>query len=167
MDTLLDSQSSGYTIVTHNGLGFDFDILAEESGRIKDCKKVARTHVDMIFHIFCEKGFGVGLNAAAKAIGESKSEGMSGSLAPRLWKEGEHQKVLDYVAHDCRLTLDVATKSEQKGTFRWITQKGKKAFFALPSGWLTVEDAMKLPLPDTSWMDNPWNRSKLSGWLNR
>lgn len=126
VDTLFNFQRSGYTIVTHNGLGFDFNILPGESGRTEDCKKLALRHVDMMFHIFCGREVGVGLNAATKAIGQSKPEGMSGSVAPRLWKEGEHQKVLDYVAQDCRLTLDIATKSEQEGTFRWITQKGKK-----------------------------------------
>lgn len=166
IDFLLDRRQAGDTIVTHNGLGFDFDVLAEESGRIEDCKKLALSHVDMMFHIFCEKGFGVGLNAAAKAIGQSKPEGISGSRAPRLWKEGEHQKVLDYVSQDCLLTLDVATGSEQEGSFRWITQKGKTAFLSLSTGWLTVEEAMKLPLPDTSWMDSPWPRSKFTDWLN-
>lgn len=166
IDYLLAQSQAGYTIVTHNGLGFDFDVLAEESGRIEDCKKLALNHVDMMFHIFCEKGFGVALNAAAKAIGKSKPEGMSGSLAPRLWKEGEHEKVLDYVAQDCRLTLDVAEKSEAQGTFSWITQRGKRAFLNLPSGWLTVEEALNLPLPDTSWMDKPWPRAKFVDWLN-
>jgi hypothetical protein len=165
IDYLMDRQEAGYTIVTHNGLGFDFDILAEESGRTEECKKLARNHVDMMFHIFCEKGFGVALNAAAKAIGMSKPEGMSGSLAPRLWKEGDHQKVLDYVGKDCLLTLEVALKSEQEGSFKWITRIGKPAYMNLPKGWLTVEQAMTLPAPDTSWMDNPWPRSKFVDWL--
>jgi hypothetical protein len=166
VDLLLDRQKSGYTILTHNGLSFDFDILAEESSRTADCKTLTLGHVDMMFHIFCGKGFGVGLNAAAQAIGQSKPEGVEGSQAPLLWKQGAHQKVLDYVAQDCRLTLNVAEKSAQQNSFRWITRRGKKASFNLPRGWLTVEEAMNLPLPDTSWMDNPWSRSKLSGWLN-
>ena len=166
VDYLMDRQGAGYTIVTHNGLGFDFDILAEESNRTEDCKILALNHVDMMFHIFCEKGFGVALNAAAKAIDKSKPEGMSGSMAPRLWKEGEHQKVLDYVAQDCLLTLEVAHKSEQEGSFQWITQKGRPAFMNLSNGWLTVDEAMKIPPPDTSWMDNPWPRSKFVDWLN-
>jgi hypothetical protein len=36
---------------------------------------------------------------------------------------------------------------------------------ALPGGWLTVEAAGKLPLPDTSWMDEPWAREKFTGWM--
>ncbi len=157
--------TEGYTIVTHNGLGFDFDILAEESGKLNDCRKLALQHVDMMFHFFCGKGFAIGLNAAANAIGISKPADVDGSVAPQLWKDGKHQTVLDYVAQDCRLTLDIAKASEQARKISWITQRGKKSFFDLPNGWLTVEEASKLPLPDTSWMDNPWMRSEFTVWL--
>lgn len=43
----------GYTIVTWNGLGFDFDILAEESGMLEKCRRLANNHVDMMFHALC------------------------------------------------------------------------------------------------------------------
>ncbi len=156
---------AGYTIVTHNGLGFDFDILAEESGQRDDCRALAVGHVDMMFHFFCGKGFPIKLTAAAQAIGMSKPVNVDGSVAPQLWKDGDHQTVLAYVAQDCRLTLDVAETSEASKKISWITGRGSKSFFELPVGWLTVEDASKLPLPDTSWMDNPWPRSKFLGWL--
>ncbi len=165
VDVLIEKTKQGYTIVTHNGLGFDFDILAEESGRDDDCRKLALNHIDMMFHFFCGKGFGIGLNAAAKSIGISKPADIDGSVAPQLWKNGKHQQVLDYVAQDCRLTLDVALASEKNKKITWITQKGSTAYFSLPSGWLTVNDAMQLPLPDTSWMDNAWERTKFTNWL--
>ena len=47
---LTTMRSQGYTISTWNGLGFDFDILAEESGRYEECKREALNHVDMMFH---------------------------------------------------------------------------------------------------------------------
>jgi len=156
---------AGYTIITHNGLGFDFDILGEESGQTEDCRALARTHVDMMFHFFCGKGFPIKLNAAAKAIGMSKPANVDGSVAPQLWKDGEAQTVLDYVAQDCRLTLDVGKTSEAAKRIRWITGRGTTSSLELPDGWLTVEEASTLPLPDTSWMDNPWPRSKFTGWL--
>jgi hypothetical protein len=165
VDSLLASVADGYTIVTLNGLGFDFDILAEESGRLDDCRRLALGHVDMMFHIFCSKGFAVGLNAAAKAIGLSKTADVDGSLAPMLWRDGEHRKVLDYVVQDCRITLDVAAASERQGMFRWMTKRGSLANMTIPGGWLAVHEAMTLPLPDTSWMDNPWPRSKFTDWL--
>ena len=157
--------NSGYTIITHNGLGFDFDILAEESGQTDDCRDLALGHVDMMFHFFCGKGFPIGLNAAANAIGISKPANVDGSIAPQLWKDGVYQTVLDYVAQDCRLTLDVANTSENSKRISWITGRGTKSYFELPVGWLTVKEASKLPPPDTSWMDNPWPRSKFTGWL--
>ncbi|MEX2524867.1 MAG: ribonuclease H-like domain-containing protein [Gammaproteobacteria bacterium] len=165
VDYLIDKTNEGYIIVTHNGLGFDFDILAEESGRIDDCRLLALQHVDMMFHFFCGKGFAIGLNAAAKSIGVNKPVDVDGSIAPRLWKEGQYQKVIDYVAQDCKLTLDVAIQSEKANRITWITRKGGVSSFDLPNGWLTVEQAMNLPLPDTSWMDDPWPRSKFTAWL--
>jgi hypothetical protein len=167
VDFLLDQIKNGYTIVTHNGLGFDFTILAEESGRLEDCRKLAVGHVDTMFHVFCCKGFGVGLNAAGKAIGISKTEGVEGAIAPQLWKDGKYETVLKYVGQDCKVTLDVAEKSEQRRSFSWITKRGTPSNLAIPDGWLTVQEAMKLPLPDTSWMKPtpPWPRSKFTKWL--
>ncbi len=46
-------------------------------------------HVDMMFHVFCRLGHGVGLDAAARGMGVAgKPEGMRGELAPVLWAEG-------------------------------------------------------------------------------
>ena len=47
---------NGCTIVTWNGLGFDFDILAEESGMLAECRRLAIGHVDMMFHVLCRLG---------------------------------------------------------------------------------------------------------------
>ncbi len=165
VDFLIEKTKQGYTIVTHNGLGFDFDLLGEESGRLDDCRDLALNHIDMMFHFFCGKGFAIGLNAAAKSIGISKPEDIDGSVAPKLWKEGHHKQVLDYVSQDCRLTLDVALTSEKNKKITWITRKGSTSYFSIPAGWLPVIEAMELPLPDTSWMDNAWERSKFTGWL--
>jgi hypothetical protein len=165
VDLLLKKANDGYMILTFNGLGFDFDILAEESGRHKDCKQLARSHVDVMFHIFCLKGFGVGLDASAKAIGLSKSTDIEGWMVPQMWKDGKYKQVLEYVGQDCKITLEIAIKSDKDRTFRWITKRGSISSFDLPNGWLSVREAMRLPLPDTSWMDDPWPRSKFTNWL--
>lgn len=166
VDILLEKTKQGYTLVTHNGLGFDFDILAEESGRFDDCRDLALDHIDMMFHFFCGKGFPIGLNAAAKSIGISKPADIDGAVAPQLWKDGQYQQVLDYVSQDCRLTLDIAKASAENKKITWLTKKGSTAYFSLPNGWLSVKESMHLPLPDTSWMDNAWERSKFSAWLD-
>lgn len=154
----------GYTLLTWNGLGFDFDILAEESGEFQACKRLAMEHVDMMFHFFCVKGFPLGLDAASKGQGlPGKPEGMSGAKAPDLWIKGEYHKVLDYVSWDVKNTLAVATVVETSGRLNWTAQSGRPNTWEC-NKWLTVREAMELPEPDTSWMTNPWSRSKFYGW---
>ncbi len=109
VERLSQMVADGYTLLTWNGLGFDFDILAEESGAQEECQELAREHVDMMFHVFCDRGFPVALDKAAEALRiPGKPEGMSGYLAPRLWADGQHEKVLGYVAEDVRIALDIA-----------------------------------------------------------
>jgi hypothetical protein len=163
-----EAANDGYSILTWNGLGFDFDILAEESGMIEECKTLALGQVDMMFHAFCILGHGIGLDAAAKGMNlAGKTAGMSGALAPRLWAEGKRQEVLDYVAQDVRTISQLAKACEKAGVVRWISRRGVLRDMILPDGWLPVSAALKLPEPDTSWMSNPWPRTKFTGWLRR
>lgn len=156
----------GYTIVTWNGTGFDFDILAEESGMLEECRSLAVGHVDMMFHVLCQLGHGVKLDAAAKGMRlAGKLEGVCGAVAPILWAEGKRDEVLQYVGQDVRTTMEVATACEAYGAMRWIARSGMRRSMALPRGWLSVEEAAKLPQPDTSWMSEPWPRAKFTGWM--
>jgi len=165
---LSNKVDEGYKILTWNGLGFDFDILAEESGLTDECRRLALDHIDMMFHVFCELGYGVSLDRAAKTMGLSgKEEGLSGALAPRLWAEGRQQDVINYVIQDVETTLDLALICEQRRQLRWTTRRGTIGELKLPKGWLSVRNAMNLPEPDTSWMTNPWSRKKFLDWLNK
>ena len=159
--------AAGYTLLTWNGAGFDFNILAEESGAWQACARMASEHVDMMFHIFCLRGHTLGLDKAAKGMGlPGKPMGMSGELAPRYWAEGKWAVVLDYVAQDVRTTYDLAIKVEREKELRWKSERGLGQTIPLPGGWLSVSQALKLPEPDTSWMRQPWPRSKFVGWIN-
>ena len=72
---------------------------------LEECRSLAKSHVDMMFHVLCQLGHGVGLDAAAKGMGlAGKSKGMSGAVAPVLWAEGRREEVLQYVAQDVRTT---------------------------------------------------------------
>jgi hypothetical protein len=157
----------GRTLLTWNGVGFDFDILAEESGMLTECRQLAVDHVDMMFHLFCLQGYPLGLDKAAKGMGlAGKPAGMSGALAPPMWAAGQRQEVLQYLEEDVRTTLALAKAVEEQGALRWVSQRGKPMELRLPHGWLTVRQAMALSSPDTSWMPNPWPRSKFTGWLH-
>ncbi len=115
VEHLEDATVLGFTILTWNGLGFDFDVLAEESGLHDRCVALALNSVDPMFQVFCQKGFPLGLDTAAKGMGlEGKTEGMHGDQAPILWAAGRYQEVLNYVKQDVRATLDVALAIERE-----------------------------------------------------
>jgi hypothetical protein len=157
----------GYTLVSWNGLSFDFNILAEESGLPEECARLAFEHVDMMFQVVCTLGYPVALGKAAEGLGlPGKSAGMSGYEAPLLWAQGRHQDVLEYNVQDARLALEIAEQSELRGEFVWITRRGTKGRMPLEQGWLPVPQALELPLPDTSWMSDPPAREHFSAWFS-
>ncbi len=154
----------GYTLLTWNGLGFDFHILAEESGMYEECKELALSHIDMMFHFFASKGFPLGLDAAARGMGlPGKPEGMDGAIAARMWANGEYHRILDYVSWDAKNTLGLAQAVDNAHCLRWTAQSGRQNTW-YSEKWLTVKEAMELPLPNTSWMSDPWSREKFYGW---
>jgi hypothetical protein len=175
-DCLYKWHSRGATIVTWNGLGFDFDILAEEcqSQEHKDrLIEVALGHVDMGFQMLCEKGFMCGLEAAALGMGlPGKLEGVTGAQAPAMWKQGvwEQEKVLAYVRQDVFTTMRVYQEILKTGKLCWVTKKGTVSKWTptLKDGrMLTANECLELPLPDTSWMDAAWPREKFYGWTEK
>jgi hypothetical protein len=166
VDYLSSMAARDYTILTWNGLGFDFDVLSEESDAFGECRDLAVNHVDMMFHVFCDRGFPVALDRAAQALRiPGKPAGMSGILAPRLWAQGNHKQVIDYVCQDARITLQVALACEKARSFAWVTRRGTISTIELPRGWLPVREALRLPEPDTSWMDDPMARERFTEWM--
>ena len=159
-------QERGFTIVTWNGLGFDFDVLAEESGQLEECRRLTLDHVDMMFHILCKQGYPLSLQAAALGMKlEGKTAGMDGEKAVEMWRDGQREDVVDYCAQDSRCTLELALASEKAGSLRWTSRSGRDQSMAIRAGWLTVRQAMKLPQPDTGWMTEPLPREIFTQWL--
>ena len=52
----------------------------------------------------------------------------------------------------------------QPGRIQWITKKGYRKAEILPR-LKTVEEVLKDPEPDQSWMDTPLERSKFIKWI--
>jgi hypothetical protein len=157
----------GYTIVTWNGLNFDFDVLAEESGMLERCRRLAINHIDMMFHALCRLGHGIGLDSAAKGMDlVGKAAGLTGGLVPQFWARGRRQKVLEYVAHDVEIILELAEMCSARGFLRWVTQSGRGRKLLLPNGWLPVRLAKKMPKTGRSWMWPQWSRERFTAWLS-
>jgi hypothetical protein len=167
-DLMYMVNDGGYTIITWNGLGFDFDVLAEESGMYEECKKLALNHIDMAFHFLCVKGYMIGLEAAATGLGfGGKMAGMSGGMAPQLWASPnlkDRLRVLRYVHQDVVTTLEVYEESSEIRRIPWTSRSGKPNTFWLRE-WLPVKDCLDIPAPDTSWMDKPFVREDFYAWI--
>ncbi len=157
----------GYTVVSWNGLGFDFDILAEESGLLDECRSLALGHLDMMFHVLCLLGYGVSLDAAARGMRlPGKSEGVTGAIIPQLWAKRQHKRVLDYIAGDVQMTLDLARTCQEHGVFRWITRRGRTRTIVFSDGWLVVQKAQELPEPIVTRRSKTWSRTRFTEWLH-
>lgn len=167
VEELHERVQQGYTLLTWNGLGFDFDVLAEESGMHAMCCALARGHVDMMFHFFCLQGYPIGLDAAATGMGlAGKLDGMDGSQAPLLWQQQQYDKVLEYVAQDVVMTLQLAHEVSKRRQIRWRTRTGKPNRVAIAQ-WLNVTSSLALPLPDNSWIRTPMTRERFTGWMEK
>ena len=131
-----DKTADPYTLLTWNGLGFDLDILAEESGMAEECRRIALNHVDMMFHFYCTLGYPLSLDKAAQGMGTpGKPEGMNGALANEMWNNGDRLPVIQYCASDVRSTLALAAECDTQRRLQWTSNTGRQRFFNLMGGW--------------------------------
>ena len=183
-------------IVTWNGMGFDFLVLAIESRDFKYKQKVANLalgHIDPFFSMFCDKGYGIGLQKMSEALNvRGKLEGMHGSLAPYMWTGNEtgvipemameiekfnvdpgsmeaQEICLDYVKQDARATYDIYQGLFDVGSVYWKTRKGTMSRYPwtpkrVNDRLYTCAESLKTREPNTSWMDEPRSRSEYMGW---
>ena len=161
---LADASRAGRTIVTWNGAGFDFRVLAQASGLTDPCVELAWGHLDLMFWFHCRNGYSIGLDRAAQAVASGKTQGMDGAEAARLWGDGEYERVLAYVGQDVRALAAIYQGARRTHGLRWVNTRGRTSRAAGPL--LSVREAYKLPLPDTSWMRRaPWPREKFVSWM--
>ena len=110
-------------------------------------------------------------NRVLRVMGEmglqGKTPGMRAEMAPATWSQGPSQQalVLDYVAQDVRTTAAVFGAVLRNRRLDWISRSGRLTSWSLPGGRVpSVAAALRLPEPDTSWMSNPWPRSRFYAW---
>jgi hypothetical protein len=167
----------GYSILTWNGLSFDFKVLAAQSQLFDVVKMLAFQHYDPMFQVLCTKGFPIGLDKAcvgagiegkkhvvALKSGEVLTE-MDGKRAPELWAAGEYKAVLEYLHDDVSQLWELAKVIESQKMIRWTSNSGrlnKMGVYKL----LTVKECLDIPLPDTSWMASHIDRKSMFAWTD-
>ena len=174
-----DMVKEGHKIVTWNGLGFDFDIVAEETGLYNLCKTIALGHVDMMFMVVAAAGHYLSLDKAATGMGlkgkvhdvrlndGSLLTGMDGAKAPELWHRKEFDAVLAYLNGDVIQTLELAEAVEENKFIRWRSGAGKTNKIHFAEGLMTVDQCLQMGLPNTSWMATPPTREQFLEWMDK
>ncbi|MBL8857157.1 MAG: hypothetical protein JNL28_01450 [Planctomycetes bacterium] len=157
-------QSAGALVCAWNGMAFDLRWLGHAAGDDRLAAEVALDLYDPMFQFVSKRGFPVSLAAVADGLGVKETKLMSGADAPKEWAAGNHQKVIDYVAGDCRLTREVVERILARREVRWRTKKGtlsSESFAKLER----VRDVMRAPPPDQSWMSDPKPWTSWFSWL--
>lgn len=173
---LQDFEAEGYKVVTWNGTGFDFRVLADASGMRKECAELAMNHIDMMLLVTFQKGYYLGLDKALKGMSikgklhevtlkdGSVITDMSGAIAPELWAAGEYEAVLTYLKDDVTQPLELAHRIDEEGFIHWRSNAGNHQMVQVPRLY-TVKECLDLPEPDTSWMTHPPRREQFVEWM--
>jgi hypothetical protein len=168
-------QLLGYVPFGWNSCSFDFRLLAYHSGMIEECAEIALNHVDGMLLITFNKGFYLGLDTSLVGAGlETKLhkvnlndgsllEGMSGKLAPELWRKGEYQAVKDYLRLDVIQPLKLCFAIEKNRGIQWTSKSGRPMY--QKTDMVLVKDLFKIPAPDTSWMQSSPTRKQFVDWM--
>lgn len=182
VDVIMSKIEQGFVPLTFNGTSFDWNVLAQESGRYHDCAQIAWQSVDLMLIATIQKGWFVGLDSCLSAHGLASKEhrvqltdgswisDMSGAKAPELWARGEYGAVLTYLRRDVESQLELARSCQTSGTLQFISKKGVRHFvpatrFCGSLDLMTVREVMQLPLPDQSWMSNPPTKRQFVDWI--
>lgn len=160
---LEDLVVGGHTLVTWNGAGFDWNMLATESGEFKLCRELAEHHVDMMFHVVCARGHRLSLGKAARGMGVARN--VDGWDAEALWNQRRYDVALARLTRDVRVTLQIAERCQARGALDWTADSGRVACLSLPAGWLSVAEASQLPAPNVAGLSYPTCRSSVTGWM--
>jgi len=99
-------------------------------------------------------------------MGISQEKLMDGADAPKKWRAGNCQEVMDYCLGDCQMTNLIMLAIQKAGKTKWVTAKGQVRSKPTPR-FKTVEDVMQDPEPDQSWMDTPMPRLKFYQWVQK
>ncbi len=70
----------------------------------------------------------------------------------------------EYVLSDARMTNEIVSAILKQRKIAWVTQRGKRSTVPVPR-LRTVEECLRDPMPDQSWMDRPIAQEKFTHWL--
>ena len=139
----------GAIVVTWGGCAVDFkalySALKNDPLRQDQCKQIVRSHVDMTIASVTDMGMMMGLDAAARGMGQGQKCNSTSKDSPRLWAASKNFQVLEHVRNDAVLTYKVylAVVNVPTPSLTWMTKRGKPRTWYLSSKNISVEECMK------------------------
>ena len=163
LEYLDERQRAGDRVCAWNGLSFDLKWIGHQAGDMALAARVALGSNDPMFQFFNVAGFPVKLAKVAAAMGIEQVKLMDGADAPKEWRAGRFDRVMEYVLGDCQMTNQIVLAIRKAGEVRWVTGKGTVSAKPMPR-LKTVAEVLRDPEPDQSWMDTPIPRSRFHAW---
>lgn len=162
-------------LATFNGASFDIPLLWHwlENERAKTFMRSLAAHhtIDLILVAIKAMGYGLGMDTMAKALGvPGKLDGVSGKEAPKLWRDGECEKVLEYLGQDCKASRDVYEALLKRGHLTgWTTKRGTMSHqvFSFPIIWDNKRSLLRIMTPHELRSWNPPLNSSFTPWDTR
>ena len=124
LEYLYEMQRMEIMVCAWNGLGFDLKWIGYQAKDMALAARIALKSYDPMFQFFNQVGFPVGLAKVAQAMGISQEKLMDGADAPKEWRAGNCQKVMDYCLGDCQMTNLIIQAIQDAKQVQWVTTKG-------------------------------------------
>ena len=164
LEYLDEMQQKEFMVCAWNGLSFDLKWIGHQADDMALAARIALKSYDPMFQFFNQAGFPVGLANVAQAMGISQKKLMHGADAPKEWRAGNYQKVMDYCLGDCQMTNLIVLAIQKVRQIRWVTGRGHISSKPMPR-FKPVEEVIHDPEPDQSWMDTPMPKVKFYEWV--
>ncbi len=164
LEYLDEMQQKGFMVCAWNGLSFDLKWIGHQAKDMAYAARIALKSYDPMFQFFNQAGFPVSLANVAEAMGITQQKLMGGADAPKEWRAGNHQRVMDYCLGDCQMTNLIVLAIQKVRETRWVTGRGSISSKPMPR-FKTVDEVIQDPEPDQSWMDTPMPKLKFYEWV--
>ncbi len=156
-------QNAETMLCAWNGLSFDLKWIGYQADDMRRAARIALGIYDPMFQFFNQKGFPVGLASVGAGMGIGQVKLMASADAPKEWRAGHFERVMDYVLGDCQMTNQIVRAIQERGEVRWQNRKGLLSAEPMPRLY-TVEEVIEHPEPDQSWMDRPIPKANFYRW---
>ena len=164
LEYLAKMQQNEFMVCAWNGLNFDLKWIGHQAEDMALAAQIALKSYDPMFQFFNQAGFPVSLAKVAQAMGVTQEKLMDGADAPKEWRAGNYQRVMDYCLGDCQMTNLIIKAIEKTHQIRWVTARGTVSSKPIPR-LKTVEEVIQDPGPDQSWMNTPIPKESFYEWI--